>query len=911
VCDLTHLTSLSRGARFYRADMHIHSFGPRTGSHDVKDSTMTPEAIVQTAIAEKLDIIAITDHNEIGNVEAAIAAAGTDLLVVPGVELSTPQGHLLCYLPDLEALRGFYSRLRIADRGTANSRCQQALLECLTAAREFRGFGVLAHVDAPKGYETEMPGNSPHKVDVLCHPALLGIELKSAASEVAYSDQDPVPSRAAIGLERVRRLGLGAKQFLARVIFSDAHSLTALGRNAEGDKKVTRIKMDIPSFDALRLAFDDADARIRIEERIPYSVPYVLGVHMDGGFLDQQAIHFSRNLNCIVGGRGTGKSTTFEAIRRLSGDDSNNDVIDSEVWPSGLALFWQDASGQQHSLFRASQDQVCNLDDPDFGPTQFAIDCYGQGETAKISQQAHTNPYVLIQYLDKFIDKDAAAADEEAAKAKLLEIQGKMERAELKVAQIPQYEKALQTTKLQLSTLEKANAKEIIGLQRKLAQEKQIRVQIDATLTDLKTKISQSATKGAIAGLRQLATPSDLRVGQIEFQNILQFATNLDSSAQTAETQIRNSVTEFGEKVAAQLKSWRAKDVQAQQTIEAKKKELEAQGIRLDMAYIQKLAQEEASYAKELGELKILKAELAELKRQRIVLLKARWAARDKIATIRDAYSRKASAALLESLHDIKVSLKYIRNAYAPDAARQIQDVMGWRTIQVQRAQILIESLTVPRLLEAIEKNDIGPLTALKVDGVRLFPPAEAAEIIKRLAQPAVKFALERCTVEDLPKLTITKNTSNDPDKPNYVSRDFSRLSLGQQQSILLTLMLCSDERTSPLLIDQPEDNLDGEFIYSSLVPVLRRAKERRQIIIVTHNANIAILGDAEQIVVLKGTNEGSKIVARGSIDDAATCTTACNVLEGAREAFQRRAKIYGFHIEMSSASRPAAAPDR
>ena len=61
---------------------------------------------------------------------------------------------------------------------------------------------------------------------------------------------------------------------------------------------------------------------------------------------------------------------------------------------------------------------------------------------------------------------------------------------------------------------------------------------------------------------------------------------------------------------------------------------------------------------------------------------------------------------------------------------------------------------------------------------------------------------------------------------------------------------------------------------------------------------------------MLKGTNEGSKIVARGSIDDAATCTTACNVLEGAREAFQRRAKIYGFHIEMP-ASRPAAAPDR
>ncbi|MGI8742541.1 MAG: AAA family ATPase [Bryobacteraceae bacterium] len=411
----------------------------------------------------------------------------------------------------------------------------------------------------------------------------------------------------------------------------------------------------------------------------------------------------------------------------------------------------------------------------------------------------------------------------------------------------------------------------------------------------MKTKTSQSSTKGAVAGMRQLAAVANVGVGQTEFQVILQLATALDTSAQMVETQLRISVAEFSDKVSVQLKSWRAKDLQAQQTIEAKEKELEAQGIRLDMAYIQKLAQEEAVYTKELAELKALKSELMELKRQRIALLKDRWTTRDKIATIRDAYARKASRALLESLHDIKVNLKYVRNAYAPDATRQIQDVMGWRTVQVQRAQILVESLTVPRLLEAIEKNNISGLTALKVDGVKLFPPSEASEILKRLGQPAVKFALERCNIEDLPKLTITKNLSNDPAKPNYVSRDFSRLSLGQQQSILLTLMLCSDERTSPLLIDQPEDNLDSEFIYSSLVPVLRRAKERRQIVIVTHNANIAILGDAEQIVVLKGTSDGSKIVARGSIDDAATCATACNVLEGAREAFQRRAKSMAF----------------
>jgi DNA repair ATPase RecN len=106
--------------------------------------------------------------------------------------------------------------------------------------------------------------------------------------------------------------------------------------------------------------------------------------------------------------------------------------------------------------------------------------------------------------------------------------------------------------------------------------------------------------------------------------------------------------------------------------------------------------------------------------------------------------------------------------------------------------------------------------------------------------------------------------------------------------------MLSADSNT-PLTIDQPEDNLDGEFIYQSVVPVLRRAKERRQVIVVTHNANIAVLGDAELIVVFRASNEQGVIVSRGSIDDVETRDSACALLEGSREAFQRRARIYGF----------------
>ncbi len=76
-----------------------------------------------------------------------------------------------------------------------------------------------------------------------------------------------------VGKERIRRLQLGSKQFLARLLNSDAHTLDALGRNAERDRKVTRIKMQQPSFEALRIALRDSDSRVRIEDHIPPTVP--------------------------------------------------------------------------------------------------------------------------------------------------------------------------------------------------------------------------------------------------------------------------------------------------------------------------------------------------------------------------------------------------------------------------------------------------------------------------------------------------------------------------------------------------------------------------------------------------------------------------------------------------------------
>lgn len=111
---------MSNGALFYKADLHIHSYGPEYGSFDVTDISNTPQAIVDTAIEKGLKVISITDHNQYLNSMFAVQySKGKDILVVPGIEVSTTQGHLLLYFETIEKLQKFYSGLSFNQDNTS------------------------------------------------------------------------------------------------------------------------------------------------------------------------------------------------------------------------------------------------------------------------------------------------------------------------------------------------------------------------------------------------------------------------------------------------------------------------------------------------------------------------------------------------------------------------------------------------------------------------------------------------------------------------------------------------------------------------------------------------------------------------------------------------------------------------
>ena len=124
--------------------------------------------------------------------------------------------------------------------------------------------------------------------------------------------------------------------------------------------------------------------------------------------------------------------------------------------------------------------------------------------------------------------------------------------------------------------------------------------------------------------------------------------------------------------------------------------------------------------------------------------------------------------------------------------------------------------------------------------------------------------------------------------------RRLDDLSGGQRVSVLLSLLLkTTNER--PLVIDQPEDELDNRFLFDTVLPALKRLKGRRQIIVATHNANIVVNGDADQVIQLEATANRGRVACAGAIEESVVRDAIVQTVDGGDEAFRLRRVKYGF----------------
>jgi len=141
-------------------------------------------------------------------------------------------------------------------------------------------------------------------------------------------------------------------------------------------------------------------------------------------------------------------------------------------------------------------------------------------------------------------------------------------------------------------------------------------------------------------------------------------------------------------------------------------------------------------------------------------------------------------------------------------------------------------------------------------------------------------FELETVELIDQPKIELK-------DGENY--KGSQSLSTGQKCTTILPILLMESEK--PLLIDQPEDNLDNRFIAETVVRNLRSVKSRRQLIFVTHSPNIPVLGDAEGMFVMESDGTSARLQKSGTVDGCRD--EIVMMLEGGEEAFRQRKTRY------------------
>ena len=265
--------------------------------------------------------------------------------------------------------------------------------------------------------------------------------------------------------------------------------------------------------------------------------------------------------------------------------------------------------------------------------------------------------------------------------------------------------------------------------------------------------------------------------------------------------------------------------------------------------------------------------------------------------------------ALLAEWEEVKAADFRLLDRAARGVSRKLRNRVQVRVTAAGNRESLFEVLRDEiggRLSEAIDQLRKAPDLSLPQfvkccrDGTEAvqetysIPPAQAERLNK--ATPETLMRIEE--LEMSPTTAIQLNTATAGDPPSWQALE--ELSTGQKATAVLLLLLLDSD--APLIVDQPEDDLDNRFITDGVVPRMRDEKRRRQFVFSTHNANIPVLGDAELILGLTASgdadNKGNSVIRPehvGSIDARQVRELVEEILEGGKYAFETRRLKYGF----------------
>ena len=919
------------GSRWWKFDFHTHT----PASRDTRawqaaigtENEVTPEIWLRKFMDAGIDCVAVTDHNSgdwIDKLKDAYAAMGQqaadgsppegfrELTLFPGVEVSVSGGfHLLAILDadatssDIDSLLG-----KVDFRGTkgaSDAVTHASPPQVVQAVLDAGGTPIPAHADQEKGLLRVKPGTRESAMDANTLREVMAMDRLLA---VEWVDQAlPMPTC----VEKDSRR-------MARILGSDCHSFH--GDGAPGSR-FTWIKMAKPTLEGLRLALLDGDGiSVRRSDGAPFEpfkTPkhFVAGIEVDASrFMGNGAperLRLTPYYNALIGGRGTGKSTIVHALRlayrrseelhRLGENSEPRRRFDSfataapsrdaegalrdstairvELHREGTKhrLHWRQDGGDP-----AVEEQI---EQRDWGASasqaltseRFPIRLFSQGQIAAMAGEGRE---ALLGIIDEAAGIDNLHRDLDDAKrtwatqrARLRELDGRLSRR-------PEVQRKLEEDRQKLDVLAEAQHAEILNAQQRAVRQRR---EVDTSLEQL------ASPPERIEALARDLLLDDWPDGVFEpdtDQDLLAWRRDADGTLAAVRSTLLKAAADLADKAGAfgkddRLGAWRRRADKAQTDYSKLQETLASQGVSDSQAF-GRLLQEREQLERELKT-------LGDVAEERISLEETARQQWNTVLSTRKRVTEARRAFVQETLADNR----FVR-----------MEVVGFG----------FESRSVERSLrEVLEcqddrfEGDILRYGAAEPNGGLAFDLANATDDDKDDLLATVKRQLTE--VGDALGGFFRNYLQRKLGRPEFADHvlcwfpeddlriEYSRTgdgqawtaikqgSQGQRSAALLAFLLAFGDE--PLVLDQPEDDLDNQLIYDLIVRQIRENKLRRQLIVVTHNPNVVVNGDAELVHVLDFTNGQCRVVRAGALQQKSVREEVCQVMEGGREAFSRR----------------------
>ncbi len=936
------------GARWWKFDFHTHTPASKdTPWHDLIDTheELTPQQWLQYYMDADIDCVAVTDHNSgtwidalntaYENMRLADAPGFRELHLFPGVEISVNGGfHLLALFEKGTTTADIDSLLGRVDydgtKGDSDGVTRKSPIEVIQAVLDSDGIPIPAHADDAKGL-LRLQDNYPAKAaldantlrQVLACQDILAMEVvdRAKAKPAVYTD-----------------LGLSWSE----VIGSDCHNIR--NGNFPGSR-YTWVKMSAPSLEGLRLALMDGEGfSIRRSDDTQPLDPFVLPEHFIESIEINEALYMGRGqptklrfnpwFNALIGGRGAGKSTvvhfsrlalrregevrhlderseprmTFERFNQVARNRADEGGL-QESSSTTLALM---RDGVRHFLHWRQDGEGAAVEEQGANGRQasasqsvtserFPVRIFSQGQIAALADEGQQ---ALLSVIDEAAGTSAQEETLDETRRKFLALRSQMRELDGQIQGRDSLIVQLDDVKRKLQRFEEAHHAEILkGYQRANRQRREIERQFDTT-----EKMAQHIE--TLADTLQL---EDLPDGLFDSTKTddgeaIAVVAALAEAAHAAADTVRDSAQKLRASVAVRRSelaktAWQMVVDKAGSDYQSLVDALKEQGVT-DPSEYGRLVQERQRLDGEGKRLTSLKDQRDKLSEQAQTQLEKVWEARRGICRARQEFLAQALAqnpfvriGLLPYGRDPLVTERSLREELGASSDKYNDDIFlpedGDRSARGMVADLYRDLPDdVPKATEILEQRlqDIRKRFREACGGggdfgawFNKFLSAESSRRPELLDRVLTWF----------PQDTLQVRYSRRGDGTDF--QPITQASAGQRAAAMLAFLLAHGKE--PLILDQPEDDLDNHLIYDLVVRQIRENKLRRQIIVVTHNPNIVVNGDSEMLHALNFSAGQCRVAQSGSLQEETMREEVCQIMEGGREAFERRFRRLGREV--------------